>query len=148
MSRNQRLGLIAGTIVVLVVAFVLLKPTDQSDDPEPQPSSSAQPDTTPTTKTQTAEAKPKPPPVPTVKIENGKPAGGKKTIGFLSGEKAQINVTSNAPAEIHLHGYDIEEPVEPGKTTKVRFKATIEGAFEFEEHDSGQELATVEVRPK
>ena len=74
MSRNQRLGLIAGTVVVLVVAFVLIRPTDDAKDSPKTESTTTQ------GKTQTAEAKPKPPAVPTVEIRNGKPAGGKKTI--------------------------------------------------------------------
>ncbi len=145
MSRTARLALIAGTVAVLVVAFVIINPTGDSEDPPPPPQRAT---TQQQTTTQTAEAKPKPPPVPTVKIRDGKPAGGKKTISFASGENARIDVTSNKPAEIHLHGYDIEKPVQPGKTTSVRFKADIEGVFEFEDHDSGQQLASVEVKPQ
>ena len=145
MSRAQRLGLIAGTIVVLVVAFVIINPTGDSEDPPPPQRATTQQTTT---QTQTAEAKPKPTPVPTVAIRDGKPAGGKKTISFSSGENAQINVTSNKPSEIHLHGYDIEKEVQPGKTTAVKFKANIEGVFEFEDHDSGEQLASVEVKPQ
>ena len=146
MSRNQRLGLIAGTIVVLVVAFVLIKPTDDSKD---SPKKAATTETTTTqAKTQTAEAKPKPPEVPTVEIRNGKPVGGKKTISFTSGENARIDVTSNKPSEVHLHGYDVEKEVQPGKATTIRFKADIEGAFELEDHDTDVLLASVEVKPK
>ena len=83
-----------------------------------------------------------------MEIRNGKPAGGKKTISFTSGENARIDVTSNKPAEVHLHGYDIEKAVQPGKTTTIRFKADIEGVFELEDHDSDAQLASVEVKPK
>ena len=142
MSRNQRLGVIVGAIVVLVVAFVLIRPTDDKKEPAPAPEQAKK--TTPT-KTQTAEAKPKP---PTVTIRDGKPAGGVKTIEFGSGSSARIDVTTNKPAEIHLHGYDIEKPVQPGKTTVLRFKADIEGIFELEDHDSKAELAKVKVSPQ
>lgn len=146
MSRNQRLGLIALTVVVLVVAFVLIRPTDDSDD---QPDKAAKTETTTTQgKTQTAEAKPKPPEVPTVEVRNGKPVGGKKTLSFVSGQNARIDVTSNKPSEVHLHGYDVEKEVQPGKTTTIRFRADIEGAFELEDHDTDVLLATVEVKPK
>ena len=145
MSRNQRLGLIAGTIVVLVVAFVLIKPTDDSKD---SPKKAATPETTTTpAKTQTAEAKPKPPEVPTVEVRNGKPAGGKKTISFTSGENARIDVTSNKPSEVHLHGYDVEKDVGPGVKARFREKADIEGIYELELHDSGAVLAKVTVEP-
>ena len=139
MSRNQRLGLIAMTVVVLVVAFVLLRPDEQSEEPPPQRATTTQ------TGTQTAEAKPQP---ATVDVRDGKPAGGVKTLQFSSGESARIDLTSNRPGEIHLHGYDLEKTLQPGKTTVVRFKADIEGIFELEDHDSGQELARVQVSPR
>ena len=144
MSRNQRVGLIVGAVVVLVAAFLLIRPTDKDENPEP--ASAPQPRTT--APDRTAEAKPAKPPSPTVSIRDGKPAGGVKTIEFSSGDSARINVTSNQPAEIHLHGYDIEKAVQPGKTTVVRFKADIDGIFEFEDHDSGAELAKVKVNPQ
>ena len=142
MSRNQRLGVIVGAIVVVVVAFLLIRPTDDKKEPAPAPKQSKE--TTPT-KTQTAEAKPKP---PAVRIRDGKPADGVKTFEFGSGSTARIDVTTNKPAEIHLHGYDIERPVQPGKTTVLRFKAKIEGIFTLEDHDSEAELAKVKVSPQ
>ena len=142
MSRNQRLGVIVGAIVVVVVAFVLIRPTDEKKEPAPAPEQATE--TTPT-KTQTAEAKPKP---PTVSIRDGKPAGGVKTIEFGSGSSARIDVKTNKPAEIHLHGYDIEKPVQPGKTTVLRFEAKIEGIVTLEDHDSKAELAKVKVSPQ
>ena len=50
-------------------------------------------------------------------------------------------MTSNKPSEVHLHGYDIEKEVQPGKTTTIRFKADIEGVFALEDHDSDARLA-------
>ena len=142
MSRNQRLGLIVLTLVVLIVAFLLLRPDEQSEEPSPQRATTQ---TETQTKTQTAEAKPQP---ASVTVRDGRPAGGVKTLGFSSGESAHIDLTSNRPGEIHLHGYDIEKRLQPGKTTVVRFKADIEGIFELEDHDSGQELAKVKVSPR
>jgi len=141
MSRNQRLGLIAAAVVVLVVAFVLIRPGEQ-EDPAPPKFKTTQPET------QTAEAKPGPPPVPVVDMRDGKPAGGAKTFEFRPGDSARIDVRSNQPAEIHLHGYDIEKSVQPGRTTTVRFKADIDGIFELEDHDSDQELARIRVNPR
>ena len=144
MSRNQRAGLIVGAVVVLVAAFLLIRPTDE--DKSPKPASS--PQTRSTTPGRTAEAKPAKPPTPTVEIRDGKPAGGVKTIEFTSGDSAEIDVKSNKAGEVHLHGYDIEKPVQPGKTTVLRFKAKIEGIFTLEDHDSDAELAKVKVSPQ
>jgi FtsP/CotA-like multicopper oxidase with cupredoxin domain len=139
-SRNQRLGLIAGAIVVLVAAFLLIRPTEEKKNPKP----ASRPAGT-TTAGSTPQAKPKP---PEVSIRNGKPAGGVKTIEFTSGETARIDIKSNTPGEVHLHGYDIEQEVKPGETTVLRFKANIEGIFALEDHASDAELAKVRVNPK
>src|SRR5215204_2751110 len=141
MSRNQRLGLIAAAVVVLVVALVLIKHGEQ-EDYAPSKAKTTQPET------QTAEGKTGPRPVPVVDMRDGKPAGGSKTFAFRSGDSARIDVRSNQPAEIHLHGYDIEKSVQPGRTTTVRFKADIDGIFELEDHDSDQELARIRVNPR
>ena len=49
---------------------------------------------------------------------------------------------------VHIHGFDDEFTVEPGKAKTVRFKADLEGIFEIEEHDTNELLAKLEVRPK
>jgi hypothetical protein len=51
-------------------------------------------------------------------------------------------VSSDAHDDIHLHGYDIEKPVEPGQPAQFNFTANIEGIFEIESHvaeDAGRE---------
>ncbi len=148
MSRSQRLGLIAFAAVVIVAAFVLVRPTEEGTKSGQPSAPAAQTETPPRSGAQRAEAKPRPPEVAEVRIRDGKPAGGSRTIGFKTGERGRIDVTSNTAGEVHLHGYDIERPVRPGQTTKLRFKADIEGIFELEDHASGQELASVKVSPR
>lgn len=148
MSRNQRVGVIAAAAVLIGAAFVLLRPTEEADGPDAPPAPAAQSEAAPSTRMQRAEAKPRPPRVEEVRIRDGRAAEGARTLSFRSGETARIDFTTNAPSEIHLHGYDIERRVTPGKTTKVRFRADIEGIFELEDHDSGQELASVKVSPR
>ena len=55
---------------------------------------------------------------------------------------------NDEPEEIHVHGYDLEKEVEPGKTAQVSFKATITGIFEIEFHGSGEQIAELRVDPK
>jgi hypothetical protein len=64
----------------------------------------------------------------------------------------RIVVSSDAPDEIHLHGYDIEKEVEPGKPAVFAFTAAIEGIFEMESHvaeDAGRDpqVAKLTVEP-
>jgi hypothetical protein len=49
---------------------------------------------------------------------------------------------------VHLHGYDIEKEVAPGKPARFDFKATNEGAFEIETHKPVEKkAATLQVQP-
>ncbi len=146
MSGNQRLGLIALTVVVAVAGFVVLRPTQQ-DDSKTAATPAADKDSSTKANAGTAAKEPKPR-VAQVRIRNGKPVGGARTISFRTGQTARINVTADAPGALHLHGYDIQRPVSPGKTTEFRFKADIEGVFEFEEENGGEDLASVEVSPR
>lgn len=144
MSRNQRIALLVSTLAVAVVAFLILRPTG---DDKPAQKSEPTAKTTEGSTTQTAEAKPGPK-VEKLAVRGGQPVGGKKTFKFTKGETALIEVTSDKAGEVHLHGYDIEKEVGPGKTTKLQFKTTIEGVFDLEDHASDAKLANVEVGPQ
>lgn len=154
MSTPQRIALIVAALVVAIVAFVI---AGSGGDDEPQRSSattSAQTDTgkdsaEPQATTET------PPPEPTVtriQIQDGAVVGGAKTIDVVRGDTVRIVVSADAPDDIHLHGYDIERSVEPGRPAHFRFKADAEGAFEIESHvaeDAGRDplVARLVVSP-
>jgi hypothetical protein len=161
MSRNQRIGLVTVALVVAVVAFVLARPGDDDDDGSQQ---AAQ--TTPTqTETGTAdgaaeaetqtETEPPPPPEPEVsrmRLRGGTVVGGVKRVQAAKGDTVRIVVASDAPDEIHLHGYDIYENAAPGRPARFVFRADIEGIFEIESHvaeDAGREplIARLVVEP-
>ena len=77
-----------------------------------------------------------------LKIKGGKPVGGVQDFKVKKGDKVTIVVSADAHDDIHLHGYDIEKPVEPGTPATFRFTANIEGIFEIESHvaeDAGRE---------
>jgi hypothetical protein len=48
---------------------------------------------------------------------------------------------------VHLHGYNIEKPVVPGKPVRLPFTASIAGRFEVELHPTDSLLAVIEVEP-
>jgi hypothetical protein len=124
MSRNQRIGLVVGALVVAVVAFIVAQPGDDNTEP----------------------------PVTRISVKGGVLVGDAKTIRVAKNDIVRIVVSSDAPDEIHLHGYDIEKEAGPGKPARFRFKADAEGAFELESHaaeDAGEEplLARLLVGP-
>jgi len=130
MSRNQRIGLVVGALVVAVVAFVVAQPGDDDDSGGSQRAAT-------TTQTEGTTETPAPPPKPEVtriQVKGGVVAGGVKEIDAEKGETVRIVVTSDTPDEIHLHGYDLEREAEPGRPARFRFKADVEGVFELESH--------------
>ena len=77
-----------------------------------------------------------------IRIRDGKPVGGVANIKVKKGDQVRIVVSSDARDDIHLHGYDIEKPVEPGQPAQFNFTANIEGIFEIESHvaeDAGRD---------
>ena len=146
MSRNQRIGLIVAAVVVAVVAFVIAS-SSGGDDTDNASQTNA---TTAPTKTTGTEATPAPAQPQATKIDiRGEPA----EIHAKNGDTVVIVVRADAPDDIHLHGYDIEKKVEPGKPATFRFKANLEGEFEIESHvaeDAGRDplLGTLIVEPQ
>jgi plastocyanin len=139
MARNQRIGLIVAAVLVAVLAFVIASPGGD--------------DSTGTTETQAEAPAPPKPEVTKIDIRGGKVAGEPAEIHAKNGDTVVIVVSADAPDDIHLHGYDIEKKVEPGKPATFRFKANLEGEFEIESHvaeDAGRDplLGTLIVEPQ
>ena len=101
------------------------------------------------------EAEPAPPPEPAVtriRIKGGQVVGGAKRIEASTGDTVRIVVASDAPDELHLHGYDITVNSAPGQPARFQFKANLEGVFELESHvaeDAGRNplVAQLVVQP-
>ena len=105
-------------------------------------------ETTPaeTTTTETTPAAPKPQTI-AIRVFGGVPQGGIARPKLKKGDRAVIVVRTDAGEEIHMHGYDIERTVTPGKPIRMPFTATIPGRFEVELHHPDTLLAVVTVSP-
>lgn len=64
------------------------------------------------------------------------------------GDRVTLRLTSEAPLEVHLHGYDLEREVSPGEAATLSFEAELTGRFEIEDHESGAVLGVLLVRPR
>jgi hypothetical protein len=148
-SRRLSLGLAGAGVIVAVVLFIVLSDGGDSDS------------TTATTTT-AQEDKGKPPadsanPGPEaarIRFANGAPVGGVRDIEVANGEQVRMEVASDVPAEVHVHGYELDEEVDAGGTAKLSFPATAQGEFEVEVHhlvdgeeEEGVEVATLTVTP-
>ena len=144
MSRNQRIGLLLAALAVAVVAVVVAAASGGGDDDQGSQAAQTTQETTETgsgtaeTGTDTTEEPhetvPAEPPVNRIRLEGGQVVGGASDIKVTKGDTVRIVVSADAPDDIHLHGYDIEKPVEPGQPARFKFKANIEGIFEIESH--------------
>ena len=152
MSTKARLGVVLAAVVVLVVGFVVLG--NRTDD---SPSSTAAdvvtatttqtPAGTATTTAAPAEATPAAPAVPTLRVRDGGPVGKARTLRFDSGDRVRFRVVVDAPQEVHVHGFDIEEEATPAKPATFSFPADIEGAYDIELHSTDTQIATLEIEP-
>ena len=67
-------------------------------------------------------------------------------VDVKQGQQIRLVVHTDTPEEVHVHGYDIEKMVGPGKDAVIEFAATQTGLFEVETHESGLLLTQLAVR--
>ena len=105
---------------------------------EAEPTETAPAETTPTQpQTQTV----------TIRVVGGVPQGGIARPKVKKGDRIVLVVRSDAGEEVHVHGYDVERPITPGKPVRLPITATIPGRFEVELHHPDAVLAVLTVQP-
>ena len=145
MSTRARLGLLLGTVVVLVLAFVLLSPGGGDDEPDTATTPAAEP-----VPTATVPAATQPPAAEfdRIDVQAGKPQGGVRTITVQQGERARIQVSSQDTSDVvHVHGYDLTRDLKAGDSVRFAFDADAEGVFEIELEDAGTQIGELVVEP-
>ncbi len=149
MSQRARMAFLGVAIVILVVAFLALRPS--SDDPE---TTADAPTATPTVADTSTPAPgetstPTETPTPKPTVDPGPLLTGSKVVKlrFDKGETVRFRVRSAKAEEVHIHGYDIKKDVKAGQTARVSFKASIDGIFEIEFEGSATQIAELRVDP-
>ena len=73
------------------------------------------------------------------------------TVRVKEGDDVELRWTSDRPVTLHLHGYEIDAQVSPGKPSSMSFKARFAGRFPVHEHAEGaanhRPVLYVEVYP-
>ena len=90
-----------------------------------------------------------------IAVKGGKVVGN-NTLRVTQGDAVVLRWTSDRPMELHLHGYDVETKVAPGKPGEMKVNARATGRFpvEVHTHDKSQgghghsALFYLEVYPK
>jgi hypothetical protein len=158
LSNLQRLAIVVGAIVVLVVAYVVISggsddgTKDATQPASTQPAATQSTESTDTSETDTSETttatEPAPPPAPpTVRVVNAKPQGGVKKLTFNKGDQIRFRIVSDTADEIHVHGYDLMKDVAKGGSVTFSFKGSIDGRFVVELEGHGEQIAELDVEP-
>jgi hypothetical protein len=126
-SNAARAGLLAALVAVAVVLFIVLSGGDNSDS-DSETTAAEQSGTV------TAPAEPEAPQVFEIQLRGGEPVGGVAEFEATKGDVVRIAVRSDEEADLHVHGYEIEDELTAGGTTNLKFTADIDGKFEIEAH--------------
>ena len=81
-----------------------------------------------------------------VSVRDGKVAPKPHRVDVKLGANVRLQVTSDVDDVLHVHGYDVEEPLDAGHTTTVELTADQPGVFEVETHETELELLQLAVR--
>jgi heme/copper-type cytochrome/quinol oxidase subunit 2 len=81
-------------------------------------------------------------------MKNGKRVSEPAVLQVHQGDEVTLRVTSDAPDELHLHGYNLSLQVVPETTATLRFTAKLTGRFPVESHKTEATLGAVEVYPQ
>jgi hypothetical protein len=77
-----------------------------------------------------------------------------RVLRATEGERVELRWSADEPLVLHLHGYDIEMRVAPGKPAVTAFTARLTGRFAVEIHGEGEAkhrhraLLHVEIHPR
>jgi plastocyanin len=152
-STTSRVALVVIAAVIAVAAFLVLRSGD--DDEDGAPATAGQTEAAGEQQSSggdgaagyEGEAPPEPE-VTTIEIQDGEVAGGVEEIEVEKGDRIEFAVESDAPDEIHVHGYELTEEVGPGEPAEFSFPADLEGIYEVEAHDIGDVvIAELRVSP-
>jgi hypothetical protein len=140
-SNAGRAAIIVAAVVAVVVLFVVLSGGDDNG------SSSSQPAATQTAPSggSTKPAQPKP---EVIVVKGGKPVGGVQRLSVSKGDRVRFIVRSDVGDEIHVHGYDFMKDVKAGGSVRFDFPADIDGVFEIELENRGEQIAQLRVNPR
>ncbi|HWH46109.1 MAG TPA: hypothetical protein VNT32_15430 [Thermoleophilaceae bacterium] len=146
MSGGRQLGIVAAALAAAAAAFVIVRPGDGAG-----PSGAETRRTSPApaaTGKEPAEGPAARPQEPvTVRVRRGKPVGGVARVEVDKGDRVRVEVMSDAPHVVHLHGYDLFEDVRPGRAARFIFVADLEGIFELELEGVHEQIAELRVNP-
>ena len=149
MKPWARWAVVAGSLVVLVVVFLLLRPGDGTDGSTATPSSPSA--TEPSSPSDGASPTPSESPAPDrtvieVTYRDGA-VQGPTSFAVTQGDRVRLLVRADVSDEIHVHGYDLSADVTPQVAGRIDFVANAAGVYEVELEGAGEPLFELEIAP-
>jgi heme/copper-type cytochrome/quinol oxidase subunit 2 len=137
---------LGGSVVVIALLFVALRPDDAATPTPTPPTPSAT-----ATPTDTPSGSPSPSPTPNATVievtVRGDRVQGPERPAIRRGEQVILVVHADVTDHVHVHGYDLMADVAPGRPARLRFRADVPGVFEVELEDAGRPLRELEIGP-
>jgi hypothetical protein len=81
----------------------------------------------------------------TVGTDDFTTTGGTRVVSVPKGTSVTINMTASDAEDYHLHGYDLEQKADAGKTSTFEFTADQTGQFDLESHLTEKTLLVLVV---
>lgn len=139
-------------IAAVFALFFVLRDANNAEEPNPSITPASPGEQERRASERADEARDERPPsdsalVPTITIRDGEPVGGVQELSFHSGTQMRFAVQSDVADKLHLHGYDVSQPIGAGKRVEFDEQADIEGVFELELEERGVPVAEISVTP-
>lgn len=78
-------------------------------------------------------------------VAGSKRVKGPEQVEVKLGDEVVIEVTTDAPDQLHVHGYEKTLKIQPGKPALLQFTAHLAGVWEIELHEGGEVLTELRV---
>jgi hypothetical protein len=69
-----------------------------------------------------------------LRIDRGQVPAKSRLVRVRQNDLVRLRWSADQPIALHLHGYDIEQKVEPGAISEMKFTARATGRFPVQEH--------------
>ena len=143
-----RWAILAASVVVLVVLFVLLRPDPDDSSNGISPSTPSTPSTTTTSSPTGSPSRSESPERTVIEVTYRDGAvQGPTSFTVTQGDRVRILVHADVSDEVHLHGYDLMADVTPDEPAMIDFIANAAGVYEVELEDRGEPLFELEIAP-
>jgi protocatechuate 3,4-dioxygenase beta subunit len=149
MKPGVRWAILAASVVVLVVLFLVLRPDGGSDGATPTASSPSVTETSsPSDSVSPTPSRSQAPERTVIEVtyRNGA-VQGPTSYTVSQGERVRLLVHADVSDEVHFHGYDLSADVTPQEAARIDFVANAAGVYEVELEGAGEPLFELEIVP-